>query len=461
MSDVRVTRPQRQSRLNIQSGRQVPTDFRFPGEPEDGASEQMQSWLDAAQRARAGASTLVPPPGRVDYLLNTPTDFVPGVDMNDGRRGLGLERQQGANPAGAPRNPFEGFGQGFMDYVRASPIAGLANIFPPNLLRDSFNNMLAGASSAFRSGPAAGTGTAGATGGFTPADIGMQDTGTSTPSRTIEELMALAAQYAPQPDYSQYRASLENMVLNPETGLSPRIQAMYNELAARAGENQQRVSDVYSGATENVGSVYDTSAANVSDAFTSAQQQAADQMARLGIEQAAGQVIPQAAGRQASALAALEQGRAGGLSALERYGASSGDFASQMGQVAQQRGLEQNQALLGALQRQLAESFGMEAQQRAQYNPMQGALDYLQLEQGLNPQADPRASQQEAEFLYQQEQDDTNIFRQYYQGYLDQTGGNQAAARERARADAVAGIMGPRIQQRAMSDPNFVPMASQ
>jgi hypothetical protein len=85
-------------------------------------------------------------------------------------------------------------------------------------------------------------------------------------------------------------------------------------------------------------------------------------------------------------LAALEQGRAGGLSALERYGASSGDFASQMGQVAQQRGLEQNQALLGALQRQLAESFGMEAQQRAQYNPMQGALDYLQLEQGLNPQ---------------------------------------------------------------------------
>jgi hypothetical protein len=160
-------------------------------------------------------------------------------------------------------------------------------------------------------------------------------------------------------------------------------------------------------------------------------------------------------------LAALEQGRAGGLSALERYGASSGDFASQMGQVAQQRGLEQNQALLGALQRQLAESFGMEAQQRAQYNPMQGALDYLQLEQSLNPQADPRASQQEAEFLYQQEQDDTNIFRQYYQGYLDQTGGNQADARERARADAVAGIMGPRIQQRAMSDPNFVPMASQ
>ena len=164
------------------------------------------------------------------------------------------------------------------------------------------------------------------------------------------------------PDYSAYRASLEDMVLNPESGLSPRLQAMYNQLAEQAGANQQQIADIYGGATENVGSVYDTSAGNVSDAFTSAQQQAADQMARLGIEQAAGQVIPQAAGRQASALAALEQGRAGGLSALERYGASSGDFASQMGQAAQQRGVEQNEFLLGALQRQLAESLGMEAQ---------------------------------------------------------------------------------------------------
>jgi hypothetical protein len=183
-------------------------------------------------------------------------------------------------------------------------------------------------------------------------------------------------------------------------------------------------------------------------------------MARLGVEEAAGQVLPQAAQQQASALAALEQGRAGGLSALERYGASSGDFSSQMGQVAQQRGLEQNEALLGALQRQLAESFGMEAQQRAQYNPMQGALDYLQLEQGLNPQVDPRAAQADAEFLYQQEQDDTTVFRQYYQDYYAKTG-SQEDARELARADALAGIMGPRIQQRAMSDPNFVPMASQ
>jgi hypothetical protein len=152
------------------------------------------------------------------------------------------------------------------------------------------------------------------------------------------------------------------MVLNPETGLSPRIQAMYNQLADRAGENQQRVADIYSGATENLGAVYDTSATNVADAYDSSRRQAAEQMARLGIEEAAGQILPGGADRQASALAALEQGRAGGLSALGRYGASSGDFSSQMGQVAQQRGLEQNQALLGALQRQLADSLGMEAQ---------------------------------------------------------------------------------------------------
>jgi hypothetical protein len=179
------------------------------------------------------------------------------------------------------------------------------------------------------------------------------------PTDYLAEAMALLGG---GPDYSAYRASLEDMVLNPETGLSPRIQAMYNQLADRAGENQQRVADIYSGATENLGAVYDTSATNVADAYDSSRRQAAEQMARLGIEEAAGQILPGGADRQASALAALEQGRAGGLSALGRYGASSGDFSSQMGQVAQQRGLEQNQALLGALQRQLADSLGMEAQ---------------------------------------------------------------------------------------------------
>lgn len=328
--------------------------------------------------------------------------------------------------------------------------------FDPNVERpDSFLTRPIGGD-LFRQGPA--TGTAGVPViQETPTGTGATQT---APSRTIEQLMALAAQYAPQPDYSAYRASLEDMVLNPETGLSPRIQAMYNELASRAGENQQQIADIYGGASAGLGSVYESAAANTEQAFSSAQQQAADQMARLGIEEAAGQVIPQAAGQQASALAALEQGRAGGLSALGRYGASSGDFASQMGQVAQQGGLEQNQALLGALQRQLAESLGMEAQQRAQYNPMQGALDYLQLEQSLNPQADPRAAQAEAEFLYEQEQDDANLFRQYYQSYFERSG-SQEDARELARADAIAGIMGPRIQQRAISDPNFVPMASQ
>jgi hypothetical protein len=132
-----------------------------------------------------------------------------------------------------------------------------------------------------------------------------------------------------------------------------------------------------------------------------------------------------------------------------------------MAQVLQQEGLGQNQALLASLQGRLGNLAVREAEAQGQVNPLESALQYLQLEQSLNPPADPRAAQADAEFLYKQEQDDTNVFRQYYQGYLDQTGGNQAEAREFARADAIAGIMGPRIQERAMSDPNFVPMASQ
>jgi hypothetical protein len=412
--------------------------FRFPGEPETGRSKEMQSYFDAGERFSNFW-------GGVGDWWNNLKDYAEAnpTTTEDIIRGTGTEAFM--DPFGISGIPERVAGIGkAISGLKPDGIPFFSNI------KEQFSNI-------FNNGSQAGS----TTPVVPPANIvTQQEEQETTRDRTIEELIALAAQYAPQPDYSDYRASLEDMVLNPETGLSPRIQAMYNQLAERAGENQQRISDIYGNATGTVGGIYDSAASNIGGAYSSAQQQAADQMARLGIEEAAGQVIPQAAGQQASALAALEQGRAGGLSALERYGASAGEFGSQMGQVAQQRGLEQNEALLGSLQRQLADSLGMEAQQRAQYNPIQSALQYLQLEQGMNPTADPRAAQTEAEFLYEQEQDDTNVFRQYYQDYYAKTN-NQKAARELARADAIAGIMGPRIQQRAMSDPNFVPMASQ
>lgn len=113
-------------------------------------------------------------------------------------------------------------------------------------------------------------------------------------------------------------------------------------------------------------------------------------MARLGIEDAASQILPTQALAQAEDISALEQGRGAGLSAAERYGASAGGFGSQMAQVAQQQGTEQNAAILQSLQRQLADSQLMETQ---------GALSpYEQQMQTLNLQAAmdaPAIAQQE------------------------------------------------------------------
>jgi hypothetical protein len=160
------------------------------------------------------------------------------------------------------------------------------------------------------------------------------------------------------PDYGAYRSALTD-----QTGeLNSRIQAMYKELAKEAGANQKRVSDVYDTAKGDVGAVYDSASQNIADAYASSQQQATDQMARLGLADAAGMVLPQAATQQAAALSGIEQGRAGGLGAVQRYGTTAQDFASQMGQVAQQQGTEFNTALLNSLQRQLAESLAMETQ---------------------------------------------------------------------------------------------------
>ena len=183
------------------------------------------------------------------------------------------------------------------------------------------------------------------------------------------------------PDYSAYRAALTGQAED----INARIQAMYNQLAQEAGANVERINEVYSGAQQGIGNVYDSATGNVQQAFGSAQQQAADQLARLGIEAAAPTVINPMALSQAQAVSGLEQGRASGQAASERFGSAASGFGSQMAQVAQQQGTEMNAAVLAALQNRLNETLLMEEQGRASGggggggNPMDSAMDYLRL----------------------------------------------------------------------------------
>jgi hypothetical protein len=146
--------------------------------------------------------------------------------------------------------------------------------------------------------------------------------------------------------------------------LNAQIQAMYNALGEEAGANVGRIQDIYGGASTGIGDVYGSAIGNVGDAYSSAQQQAADQLARLGIEEAAPAVVNPMALSQAEAISQLEQGQAGGQAAAERFGSAASGFGSQMAQVAQQQGTEMNAAILAALQNRLADSLLMEEQGR-------------------------------------------------------------------------------------------------
>ena len=161
---------------------------------------------------------------------------------------------------------------------------------------------------------------------------------------------------AARPDFSGYR----NALMGQADELNARIQAMYNQLAEQAGANVAQVQDIYGGAQTGVGDIYDSATGNIQQAYGSAQQQAADQLARLGIEAVAPAVADPMALSQAAAVAGLETGRAGGLSALNRYGTAAQGFGSQMAQVAQQQGTEMNAAILAALQGRLAETLAAE-----------------------------------------------------------------------------------------------------
>lgn len=254
-----------------------------------------------------------------------------------------------------------------------------------------------------------------------------------TPTDALAE--ALAGYSDPVVDYSGYRESLTGMAGD----LNAQIAALYSQLGGSAQENIDRLRDIYGSAEAGIGATYDTSAQNVRQAYESAQQQAADQMARLGIGEAAGQILPTQALSQAEALSQLETGRAGGLSAASRYGASAEQFGSELAQAAQMQGAEQQTAVLRALQRQLAESQLAESMARGQ-----GPTAREQLAQDLDlrsrlasPTGDPAMDQAFSEFMAEQEfkaqqaqLDAAKLQSDLFQAILARTGDEAAALEE-------------------------------
>jgi len=465
MSDplgVSVRRPQRQSRLSIQSGRQVPTDFRYPGEPEEGTFEQMQSWIDAGQDARnflgdignwfqerTAGRTWLTPGGKRNLGLDRTHGIDPledarnrgQFDFLDGIRNWweGLVAEANANPpsaqdiaagagVGAFNDPLNLTGGSFMDYLNAAPpVAGLRGIGSE-------------IGSWFRQAPEGGAADmvdmSGAGVGASP-DKGVVEE--PTPGRTVEELIALAAQYAPQgPDYSAARQQL----MADTEALNAQLQAMYAAAAERAGENVSRLGDIYGGSRAGISEAYDVGTGNIEQAYQSAQQQAADQLARLGIEAAAPPVIDPMALSQAESVAGLEAGRAAGLSANERFGGAAQDFASQMAQVAQQEGLGYNQALLAALQGRLGNLAIREAEAQAQYNPLESALQYLQLEQALNP---PEQGP-DLDFEFRRDQANIDNYWRAYDSFAERNPGlSEEELHARVRDYILTGAMGEDI----------------
>ena len=215
-------------------------------------------------------------------------------------------------------------------------------------------------------------------------------------SRTLEDYL-MGNQFDSSP-YDNYMSFL--MQQDEET--MARINAMYNQLAESAGDNMQRVADVYDSARIQSGDVFGGSAQNIEDAYGSASQQAADQMARLGIEAAAPGVLDPMALSQAEAVSGIERAGAGAVDALTRYGASAQDFGGQMAQVGQQQGLEVSSQILRDMAQRQAEAAFMREQARADFNPYARAMQQMEAEQMFDSMGQPSVEQQRLMFQMQE-----------------------------------------------------------
>ena len=266
------------------------------------------------------------------------------------------------------------------------------------------------------------------------ANIAIAEEAAQAPTDWMAEAIAYQNQFAP--DYS----GIQDRWTDEANATNARMQAMYDQIASRAGENVQRVSDIYSGASQGIGSAYDTASANTQAAYASSQQQATDQMARLGIGAAAPNVLNPAALSQAEAIANLEVGRGSGQAANERFGASAGGFASQMAQVAQQEGAQYQTGVTDELRRQLI-GLDMRAQQEAYQRAVQAPGLAQSLEQASRigePQGlseEQRLAQAEFDFRVGEAGANISIDRQNartdaWWRFFDSNGGDQEKANQ-------------------------------
>lgn len=200
------------------------------------------------------------------------------------------------------------------------------------------------------------------------------------------------AQYGGQFDGSPYDRAADYMLDRRRAQLEA-IQGMYNQYAQEAEANAARVADIYAGSEQGIGETYTGARDLTESAYGSAQQQAADQLARLGIEAAAPAVAEPMALSQAEAVSNLIANQAAGEGAIQRYGATGRDFASSMAQIAQQQAVENQRSATEQLADQLFQLEMERAQAQAAYNPYEKAMQQLEYEQAFNA---PMVAQQQA-----------------------------------------------------------------
>lgn len=268
-------------------------------------------------------------------------------------------------------------------------------------------------------GPISGTRTAtesirrslgGETGALTPGTQRNSTAGVPAPRAPMTASQYLAETGAafdssPYDNYANNLAQIDARTL-------AQINAMYKQLAESAGENVERIKDIYGGAEQGVGETYGGAIGTAEDAYASAQQQAADQLARLGIEEAAPQVVNPMALSQAETISNLASNQAAGLGAVQRFGATGQDFASQMAQVGQQQGLEATGAILRDMAQRQAELAFQREQARAQFNPYESAMQRLQFEQSFyEPQMRAQQAEMDAQIKAQELQLNSTLSR--------------------------------------------------
>lgn len=195
------------------------------------------------------------------------------------------------------------------------------------------------------------------------------------------------AQFAPQ---FQILQNMENQANTNYETRAPEVKSLYDSLVNATLQGRKQTEGEFDQAVADTNKNYGAASKNVTGNFTNSSKSLMAEMAKLGLNEGAGDLVAQSQDRMGAELGKLSQNQQTNADLFEGLGANAFAYDTRMSDVNRQQGVEAQNGLYNMLQERLGElgnqRLGLESQQGAAANNYDMQIQQMLAEGGQSRQ---------------------------------------------------------------------------